>query len=138
MNRQQRRAKGLKNSDPAVCLKKSETHSYIDNLVHNDPEVRKVILEEAHRVQLEELKEMSEDLDTLILMSLHSIYGFGRERLLRFSKGLVELQKYYADRYEDCDMFAMKRDLKRFTGIDIAELEKEVEKLAAEESSDKR
>lgn len=137
MNRKQRRAKGIKNNDPTVCLKKSETRSYIDGLVHNDPEVQKVILEEAHRVQLLEAKAQAEDIDALILMNLYQVFGFGKTRLMRFVKGLVELQKYYEDRYEDCDMFAMKKHLKDYIGIDVSELQKEVEKIAAEESSDK-
>lgn len=137
MNRKQRRAKGIKNNDPAVCLKKSETRSYIDGLIHNDPEVQKAILEEAHRVQLLEAKAQAEDIDALILMNLYQVFGFGKTRLMRFVKGLVELQKYYEDRYEDCDMFAMKKHLKDYIGIDVSELQKEVEKLAAEESSDK-
>lgn len=138
MNRKQRRAKGIKNTDPAICLKKSETRSYIDGIVHKDLEVQKIISEEAHRLNLLEAKKQAEDLDTLILMSLYEVFGFGKTRLLRFVKGFVKLQKYYEDRYEDCDMFAMKKYLKDYIGIDVSELQKEVEKIASEESSNKR
>jgi len=111
--------------------------SHIDRLLKSDPTVQQAIQEEAHRVNLLEAKKQAEDIDALILMTLHEIFGFGKTRLLRFAKGLAELQKYYEDRYEDCDLFAMKMYLKDNIGIDVSELQKEVERVAAEESSNK-
>lgn len=137
MNRKQRRAKGVKNSDPAFMVRQSDMQSHIDRLLKSDPTVQQAIQEEAHRVNLLEAKKQAEDIDALILMTLHEIFGFGKTRLLRFAKGLVELQKYYEDRYEDCDIFAMKMHLKDYVGIDVTELQKEVERLATEESSNK-
>ena len=137
MNRKQRRAKGVKNSDPAFMVKHSDMQSHIDRLLKNDPDVQKAIQEEAHRVSLLEAKKQAEDIDALILMILHEIFGFGKTRLLRFAKGLAELQKYYEGRYEDCDLFTMKSHLRDYVGIDVAELQKEVERLATEESSNK-
>lgn len=137
MNRKQRRAKGIKNSDPAFMVRQSDMQSHIDRLLKNDPTVQQAIQEEAHRVELSEAKKQAEDIDALILMTLHDVFGFGKIRLLRFVKGLAELQKYYEDRYEDCDLFAMKTHLKEYIGIDVAELQKEVEEIAAEESSNK-
>lgn len=131
MNRKQRRAKGVKNSDPAFMIKRGE----INSLIKNDPEVQKAIQEEAHRVNLLEAKKQAEDIDALILMTLHKVFGFGKTRLLRFAEGLTELQKYYEDRYEDCDIYAVKKHLKEDVGIDVAELQKEVERLAEEEST---
>ena len=137
MNRKQRRAKGVKNSDPAFMVKQSDMQSHIDRLLKSDPNVQKAIQEEAHRVNLLEAKKQAEDIDAIILMTLHEIFGFGKTRLLRFAKGLAELQKYYEDRYEDCDIFAMKMYLKDYVGIDVTELQKEVERLATEESTNK-
>ena len=137
MNLKQRRAKGVKNSDPAFMVRQSDMQSHIDRLLNNDPNVQKAIQEEAHRVNLLEAKKQAEDIDALILMTLQDVFGFGKTRLLRFAKGLAELQKYYEDRYEDCDIFAMKTHLKDYVGIDVTELQKEVERLAAEESSNK-
>ena len=137
MNRKQRRAKGVKNSDPAFMVRQSDMQSHIDRLLKNDPTVQQAIQEEAHRVNLLEAKKQAEDIDALILMTLHDIFGFGKTRLLRFAKGLAELHKYYEDRYEDCDIFAMKAHLRDYVGIDVTELQKEVERLAAEESSNK-
>lgn len=137
MNRKQRRAKGVKNSDPVFMVKRSDMQSHIDKLLKNDPDVQKAIQEEAHRVNLLEANKQAEDIDALILMTLHEIFGFGKTRLLRFAKGLAELQKYYEGRYEDCDLFTMKSHLRDYVGIDVAELQKEVERLATEESSNK-
>lgn len=137
MNRKQRRAKEVKNSDPAFMVRQSDMQSHIDRLLKNDPNVQKAIQEEAHRVNLLEAKKQAEDIDALILMTLHTVYGFGKTRLLRFAKGLAELQKYYEDRYEDCDIYAMKMHLRDYVGIDVTELQKEVERLATEESTDK-
>ena len=137
MNRKQRRAKGVKNSDPAFMVRQSDMQSHIDRLLKSDPTVQQAIQEEAHRVNLLEAKKQAEDIDALILMTLHDIFGFGKTRLLRFAKGLAELQKYYEDRYEDCDLFAMKMHLKDYVGIDVTELQKEVERLVTEESSNK-
>lgn len=137
MNRKQRRAKGVKNSDPAFMIKQSDMQSYIDRLLKNDPTVQQAIQEEAHRVNLLEAQKQAEDIDALILMTLHEIFGFGKTRLLRFAKGFAELHKYYEDRYEDCDIFAMKAHLRDYVGIDVTELQKEVERLATEESSNK-
>ena len=137
MNRKQRRAKGVKNSDPAFMVRQSDMQSHIDRLLKSDPTVQQAIQEEAHRVNLLEAKKQAEDIDALILMTLHDIFGFGKTRLLRFAKGLAELQKYYEDRYEDCDIFAMKMYLKDNIGIDVTELQKEVERLATEESTNK-
>ena len=39
MNRKQRRAKGVKNSDPAFMVRQSDIQSHIDRLLKNDPTV---------------------------------------------------------------------------------------------------
>ena len=88
-------------------------------------------------MNLLEAKKQAEDIDAIILMTLYAVFGFGKTRLLRFAKGLAELHKCYEDRYEDCDIFAMKAHLRDYVGIDVTELQKEVERLAAEESSNK-
>ena len=134
MNRKERRAKGIKNSDPTLVLKQSDIKAQVDALIKSDEGVQRVIQEEAHRLNLLEVKKQAEDIDAIILMSLHSVFGLGKTRLLRFVKGLAELQKYYEDMYEDCDIYAMKRYLKDRLGIDVAELRKEVEASVKEDT----
>lgn len=134
MNRKERRAKKVKNNDPTITLKQSEVKAHIDALIKSDEGVQRAIQEEAHRLNLLEVKKQAEDIDAIILMSLHSVFGLGKTRLLRFVKGLAELQKYYEDMYEDCDIYAMKRYLKDRLGIDVAELRKEVEASVKEDT----
>ena len=137
MNRKERRAKGIKNSDPTIVLKQSDVGNYLKNLVRQDLSVRKAIQEEAERISTIELNKTETDMDTLILMSLHKL-GFGRTRLLRFAKILMDLREAYKERYEDCDTFAMRKHLLESTGINVEKLREEVEKFATEEDSNKR
>lgn len=136
MNRKQRRANKSVAKDPAFMVKKSEMTSHIGGLLKHDDGVQKAIQEEVHRVELLEAKKQAEDIDTLILMTLHKVFGFGRVRLLRFAANLNDIHKYYEDLYEDCDMFAMKKHLKEWVGIDVTKLEEEIVN-ATEESSTK-
>lgn len=122
-------------STPKGSVKSSAVRERIDSMLHNDPKVQEAIREEARRANLLEAKRQAEDIDALILISLHRIFGFGKKRLLQFVEGLAELQKYYEDRYEDCDIYAMKVHLREQVGIDVAELQKEVEKRATEETT---
>ena len=107
--------------------KKEEDKSFITSLIRNDPDVRKVFEEEAHRIEIAEQNKVARDSDILLLMALHEIYGFGEVRLKRFVKGLVELREYFKDFYEDDYIYAMEMRLKKETGIDIDEIEKEIE-----------
>lgn len=126
--------KTKKKKDPAYMVKQSDFRSHIDRVLKYDPNVQKAIEEEARRSNLEEAKRVSEDLDCLILLSLNEIFGFNKIRLMRFVKGLVRLRKYYAERYEDCDLYAMRQHLLERTGIDVSKLSEEVEKLAEEDT----
>ena len=138
MNRKERRAKGIKNTDPTFTLKRSDLKTHIDNLLRGDPSVLKAIQEEAHRANLEEAKKQDCDILTLILMSLHrSKEKWGRKRLLRFCYTFNELQKYYSDFYEDCDLFAMRVHLRDEVGIDVERIQEEVEKFL-DENPDER
>lgn len=135
MNRKQRRARGVKNTDPTIVLKRSEMKQYFDNLIQTDPLVQETIMQEVKRVNLEEVKRQSEDIDTVILMTLHSEFGFGKKRLLRFVKGLAEIHKYFENRYEDCDIIGMKMYLEERLGLNVAELKEEVERYATEKGA---
>ncbi len=131
MNRAERRKRGLKNNDPAVVVKRSD----VNNLV-NFPDVQKAIQEECHRVEKEEQQKAELDIDTLIIATLHSEFGFGVQRILRFMSGFIALHEYYRDKYEDSDMFALRMHLQK-DGINVEEMIREVEKNAAEKSTNK-
>ena len=134
MNRKQRRAeKKAKSHNSAHKVNDIDMRSHIDRLLKNDPYVRQVLQEEAHRANLEETRKQNCDILTLILMSLHkSKEKMGRKRLLRFCHTFNELQKYYEDFYEDCDMFAMRKLLKEEVGIDVEHINDEIERFLNE------
>lgn len=135
MNRKERRAKGIKNHDPAFVMKQSDMQSHINRLVYTDPIVQKAIKEEAHRLNLLEAKKQAEDIDALILMTLHDVFGFGKKRLMKYVAGLAELQNYYEDRYEEYALGAIRMHLRDHVGIDVTEFHKEVEEFAKENAN---
>lgn len=138
MNRKQRRANKQKSHDPAYMVKQSEMRSHIDRLLQSE-EVQQAIKEEANRVYIKEAKKQDVDIITLILMSLHrSKERMGRIRLLRFCHTFNELQKYYEGRYDDCDMFAMRKHLKEEVGIDVERINEEVEKFLNENPNERQ
>lgn len=137
MNRKERRAKGVKNTDRTIVLKESEVRAFIRNFLKNDPDVQKEIAEESRRVSIEELNKQEVDVDTIILSVLHNSEGYGRKRLLRFAGNFIALRNYYKNRYEDCDMFAMRKHLKESTGIDVENLSEELRRFATEENTNK-
>lgn len=72
--------------------------------------------------QLEERsKEWYENLDSIILYTLHNEFGFGKDRLLKFFRSLIntneELISYY--HLKDAD-FICKKKLKEI-GVDVEE-----------------
>ena len=136
MNRKQRRAEKKKNHEPTLMVKRSDLRAYVDSMVKSD-EVQKAILEEAKRVNLEVAVQQDIDILTLILMSLRRREKWGRTKLLRFCYYFNELQKYYAGFYEDCDMFAMRYDLKREVGIDVEKINDEIERFLNENPNER-
>lgn len=127
MNREERRKAGVKkNKDPVYLLKQSQVKNQVDNIIKYDAEVQRVLREESRRVHLEEGRKNIVDTDTVILMTLHQIFGFGKKRLMQFAKGLVELHKYYNSRYSEDNIYAMKVYLRDRVGIDVDSLQEEL------------
>lgn len=73
-------------------------------------------------------EQHANDLDTVILYTLHSVFGFGKKRLRRFYDGFVQGREELADYYEMPDdvPFLCDRELKRI-GVDVAAWNKERE-----------
>lgn len=128
-SKKKRRAKKKKNHDPAYMVRESEIKAHIDRLLKNNPSVQQSMREEARRVNLAEAKKQDIDLLTLILMALRRSEKYGHDRLVRVAHEMADLRDYYEDRYDDCDMFAMRMHLKEETGIDIEKLYEEVNKI---------
>lgn len=75
------------------------------------------------------LKKKQSDMDALTLSVVRETCGFGKKRLLRFIKNWKKVYDYHNNRYDDADIYVMKRDLLAI-GIDvdkIPEMYKEME-----------
>ena len=88
---------------------------------------RKALCAEIDKQLEQHVINMSLDLQAAVLWQLHEQLGFGKKRLLRFSKAyqekLTELQKFYEIRAADDTSFIYRYKLKNEVGIDVEELE---------------
>lgn len=84
-------------------------------------------LERAINIQMEQnVKNLSLNLQALVLWNLHQQCGFGKKRLLEFQKAFLpmieELQQFYLVEDADETEFVCLYKLKNEVGIDVAEL----------------
>jgi len=106
------------------ALKKpdEQTVKYVLTLCRE--ELRKIHDEELTKA----LAEQTENVDTAIFYTLHEYCGFGKNRLLRFARNLNKAHDFFVGRYDDYDVDAMQRELKKI-GFDV----KKIEQLLAAE-----
>ena len=87
---------------------------------------RKAMQEEINRQTAQNVKNLSIDLQSMVLWSLHEQLGFGKKRLLKFQKNFLplikELQTFYEARTADDTNFICRYKLKNECGIDVEEL----------------
>ena len=88
---------------------------------------RKAIESEINRQTAQNVKNLSLNLQALVLWQLHEQLGFGKKRLLDFQKAFLpmikELQRFYeVDNADDTD-FICKYKLKNQVGIDVESLD---------------
>ena len=87
---------------------------------------RKAMQEEINRQTAQNVKNLSIDLQSMVLWSLHEQLGFGKKRLLRFQKKFLpliqELQAFYEARTADDTNFICRYKLKNECEIDVEEL----------------
>ena len=88
---------------------------------------RRAMEDEINRQTAQNVKNMSVDLQALVLWELHAQLGFGKKRLLRFQKKFLpmiqELQRFYEVRSANDTDFICKYKLKQEVGIDVEELD---------------
>ena len=88
---------------------------------------RKALRKEIDKQLAENVKNMSSDLQALVLWELHEQEGWGKRKLLRFQKRfqpmIKQLQEYYEVRTADDTDFVCKHKLKNEVGIDVEELD---------------
>ena len=68
-----------------------------------------------------QMKQFNLIANTVNAFVLHEVFGFGAERIKRYFRECDKIQKRMNERYEDADLYAMKKVLKDI-GIDIEAL----------------
>lgn len=89
--------------------------------------VRKALQDEINRQTGENVRNLSLNIQALVLWSLHQQLGFGKKRLLRFQKAFLplieELQDFYqAENAEETEFVCLYK-LKNEVGIDVENLD---------------
>lgn len=91
---------------------------------------KKAMKDEINRQVIEVNKQYANDIDAVILYTLHKRFGFGKKRLRQFFEAFYAeyqtLVKYY-EMPEACP-FICDRELKKI-GVDIAEWNKERDRV---------
>lgn len=87
---------------------------------------RKALNEEIRRQCIEQTEQYEVQLDVVVLYALHSVFGFGKERLERFYREMFKLRKDMKARYgtsadDTMGDFAMYIKLKEM-GVDVQKL----------------
>lgn len=88
---------------------------------------RRALYDEVNRQTAKNVANLSQNLQAMVLWSLHDQLGFGKKRLLRFQKAFLpmikELQEYYLAENAEETAFALKYRLKHECDIDVEELD---------------
>ena len=98
------------------------------NLQTNIPyKVRKALQDEINKQTAENVRNLSVNIQALVLWSLRKQLGFGKKRLLRFQESFLplieELQEYYQAEDANETEFICLHKLKNEVGVDVAELD---------------
>ena len=85
----------------------------------------KAAIHEIDQQILDRDKEFSLDMDAMILWTLHTHYGFGKERLEKFYKDFIDEHIKLRNYYEIDDSFPERYILKEKCNVDVEALNKE-------------
>nr|DAQ99156.1 MAG TPA: hypothetical protein [Caudoviricetes sp.] len=96
-----------------------------------ESETRRIAREEYDRICRKWTERFNLVSNTIALYTLHTAFGFGKDRLTRFLSACQSIQAQMSERYEDADFYAMKKALLDI-GIDT---EKIVGEMMADENS---
>lgn len=87
----------------------------------------KALCDEVNRQTAKNVKNLSQNLQAMVLWCLHEHLGFGKKRLMRFQKAFMpmiqELQDFYLAENAEETQFVCKYRLKHEVGIDVEELD---------------
>lgn len=107
------------------------------NIKLNPDSVRRAVMQEearkiAHEAVVDQIDDKARSYDTAIAYVLHNEFGFGEKRVRRFLHAVVDAHIYtrerYGTRYQDSAYY----QLLRRDGIDMDEIEDELDKYAEE------
>lgn len=87
----------------------------------SEEEIRRIAREEYEKVCESWTRRFNIAANTIALYTLHKVFGFGRDRLLKFLSACQSIQAEQSDKYEDADLYAMKKTLCEL-GIDTGKL----------------
>lgn len=87
-------------------------------------EQKKILDEEVRKQYLEAISRYDIDYEAAVMWVLHSCYGFGIKRLLKFREDFIKETKYMRDRFQTGDAYAQRYKLKEI-GYDVEKLNRE-------------
>lgn len=87
---------------------------------------KKAMVREINRQILEQQNKFIEDIDAMILWTLHIELGFGKKRLKRFYNAVIRNYREMCKFYEMDDTYPAEYKLREI-GVDLDELRKENE-----------
>lgn len=93
--------------------------------------------DEVHKIleveTMEVMQKRAIDIDTLVLFILHDCEGYGEKRLNRFIENWRKVYDYYNNRYDDADLYVMRRELRKL-GVDVEKISRDLnDKKGAEQ-----
>lgn len=90
------------------------------------------VSEMARRIQQNIINESARRYDMILAYVLHEEFGFGKERIMRFLRGIIDAHIYTLDRYEQKYQDEGYRQTLLRNGIDIDTIEQELDEYAKE------
>ena len=88
------------------------------------------VTEMAMRIQQKTINENAKRYDMILAYVLHEEFGFGKERIMRFLRGIIDAHIYTLDRYEQKYQDEGYRQTLLRSGIDINIIEQELDAYA--------
>lgn len=88
------------------------------------------VSEMAMKIQQKAINENAKRYDMILAYVLHEEFGFGKERIMRFLRGIIDAHIYTLDRYEQKYQDEGYRQTLLRNGIDIDIIEQELDAYA--------
>lgn len=138
MNRAERRKKqksGVKvPREPTLNLKASA----FDTMIADAKQcATAAAIKEIDRQILERDEAFSLDMDAMVLWTLHVYCGFGKKRLERFYRNMIQEHIHMRELYEMDDTYPERYKLKTLCGVDVEELNNEFKEVVQDVQAEK-